>query len=71
MRDQNACDRSYINAFDRIRAECVCDVGLCARTNASEFECRPVSAIEHIVVRSIAQCNNFFFFFLTKIFTHT
>jgi hypothetical protein len=42
----NACDRSYIRAFDHIHAECVCVVGLCAQTNASEFERRPVFAIE-------------------------
>jgi hypothetical protein len=55
MRVQNVCDQSYQCPFDRIRAEvCVCDVGLCARINVSEFERKPVSAIEHMVVRLIA-----------------
>jgi hypothetical protein len=43
----------------------VCDVGLYAQTNESEFERRLVSAIERIVVLLIAQCkvNLFFYFF--------
>jgi hypothetical protein len=51
MRILNVCDRSHQGAFDRIRARVrVCDVGLYARTNVSEFERKPVSAIERTVV---------------------
>jgi hypothetical protein len=38
--------------------ECVCDVGLYTRTNVSEFDRKPESAIERIVVRSIAGYRN-------------
>jgi hypothetical protein len=51
---KNACDRTYVRAFDRMRAECVCVIRRCSRTNASEFECRPVSAIERTYVHSNA-----------------
>jgi hypothetical protein len=53
VRVQNECDRFHQGAFDRIRVECVCDVGLCAQTHMSEFECKPVYVIEGTVVRSI------------------
>jgi hypothetical protein len=49
------------SALDRTRAKpctvCV-EMGLYARTHVSEFECKPVSAIERIVVRSITGYRN-------------
>jgi hypothetical protein len=51
----------------------VCDVGLYAGTNASEFECRPVSAIKRTGYDQSHSAKYFFFFknIYTKIFTHT
>jgi hypothetical protein len=46
VRAKNACDRSYKVHLMACVQECVCEMGLYARTNASEFKCRPVYAIE-------------------------
>jgi hypothetical protein len=60
----SAIDHTKVRSIAFVQ-ECVCDVGLCARTNESEFERKPVSTIECTVVHSIPECN-FFFFFLQK-----
>jgi hypothetical protein len=51
---KNTCDQMYVHAFERMRVECVCVIGRYARTNASEFERRPVSVIERTYVHSNA-----------------
>ena len=42
----HAIDCTYVRSIAFVLSVCVCEVGLYARTNASEFERRPVSAIE-------------------------
>jgi hypothetical protein len=46
VRVQLECNRSYVGAFDRIYAECVCEIGQYGRTNANEFERSSVSTFE-------------------------
>jgi hypothetical protein len=54
------CVRSYSSRIvhsvwcAHTHSECVCNVGLCARTHVSEFERKPASAIERTVVHLIA-----------------
>jgi hypothetical protein len=83
MRLLNECGQSHQGALDHTRVGpctvcvvrsysecvCVCDVGLCVRTKVSEFECKPVSTIERIVVCSIAECKKkiYYFFYKNKI----
>jgi hypothetical protein len=76
VRVLNECNQSHQGVFDRTKVcsiafvqECVCDVGLYARTDKSEFEHKPMSAIERIVVRSIPECKFFIFYFL-NIYKH-
>jgi hypothetical protein len=44
----------------------VCEIGRCARTNASEFERRPVSAIKHTGYVRMHSANFILLFFLYK-----
>ena len=64
----HAIDRTYVRSIAFVLSVCVCEVGLCIRTNASEFECMPVSAIERTLY---GRSHSAIFFFLTKnIYTH-
>jgi hypothetical protein len=58
----SAIDRTKVCSIAFVQ-ECVCDVGLYARIDKSEFEHKPVSAIERIVVCSIPECKFFIFYF--------
>jgi hypothetical protein len=65
-KEEGHLKRGHVRDLNRVHSialeqVCVCEVGLYARTNANQFECRLVSTIERIVVRSIAQCTKFFF----------
>jgi hypothetical protein len=44
----HAIDHTRVRSIACV-SECVCDVGLCAQTNTSEFKRKPVSAIERMV----------------------
>jgi hypothetical protein len=43
-------------------------IGRCARTNTSEFECRPMSAIKRTGYVRMHSVENMFFFFLRNIY---
>jgi hypothetical protein len=53
----SSIDRTKVRSIAFLQ-ECVCDVGLCTRTNVSEFDRKPESAIKRIVVRSITRYKN-------------
>jgi hypothetical protein len=48
--------------------ECVCEIGRCARTNASEFEHRPVSVIKRTGYARTHSANLFIYFFYKNIY---